>query len=178
MNIIKIKPTVTRVVDGKKTRVESGVTLDVPVWTLDEISAVEGGAAWAESAIESAILAQARNRGTQATISKTILELITPASREGTGEALKLHREAINALVAFLRTTGKKEAVLKIWAAMAGSAAALATSTQAAKDGLLKQVEPFAESLSAEDAERFTPFLTKLADALAGADDLDESDFE
>lgn len=175
---IIITKTVLDEVTGKNKRVPTGTELEVTVYTAAEIAEVEGGSAWVEAAIESAILANARNAGEQDKLPKTILELITPAERAGGAEALKLHREFINSLVAYLKSTGRKAGVIAIWSAMAGSAAAIQTATQAARDGLVAQLEAYAASLSAEDATKFEANILKLSGNLTGSTEVNESDFE
>lgn len=180
MKNVEIAITATQTqADGSRKRVPTGVKLAVPVWTIEEMKAhSESAYQWAEKALESAILAAARNAGEQSKVAADILTLITPATREGGAEALKLHRAFVNSLVAYLKTTGRKAGVLAIWSSMASSSAAVATATQAARDGLLKQLTDYAEQLSAEDAAQFEGNINKLAAQLSGADDVDESDFE
>lgn len=163
---------------GNRKRVPSGVELDVPCFTIDELREHSAeAAAWAEAAVKTAILTSARNAGEQSKVAMDIQTLITPAAREGGAEALKLHREFVNSLVAFLKTTGKKAGVIAIWQSMASSAAAVAVATQAARDGLVNQLAAYAEQLSAEDAERFEAPLTKLHNNLTGTEEVSEDDF-
>lgn len=180
MKQVQIQLTKTQTqADGSKKRVPTGITLEVPCFTIDDLREhSEAAAAWAEKAVEAAILTSARNAGEQSKVALDILTLITPATREGGAEALKAHREFVNALVAFLKTTGRKAGVIAIWSAMAGSAAAIATATQAARDGLVNQLEAFAAQLSEEEAVKYEAALTKLHSNLTGGNDVDEADFE
>jgi hypothetical protein len=131
-------------------------------------------------AVFAAVKAAARNKlqsGTAtlkegATIASTVEELLATAERSG--EALANRRDAIKAFVAFVPTTGKSAAVTAWVADQCKNVSGIQFQSQARKDLLLALVEAFVAALSAEQATKFSRFLTSLGEAASTAADLDD----
>ena len=177
MKITKIELTKTqKQADGTNKRVPTGVSLEVPVFTVAEFqNHSEAAAQFVEDAVEAAILAKARNAGTQATIATTIDAIIATAERSGA--ALAVAREFIADFTSYLATaSGKSQAVQALYTGMVKARATIALSSEARRQGLAAQLEQFVESIDAEGATKYQNILTTLNDLCEGTVELDDSD--
>lgn len=179
MKNVEIKLTKTVTGDnGKNVRQETGVVLNVPIFSCDELQAHSAeAAAWVEQAIEAATLAKARNAGTQATVATTIDSLIAVAQRSG--EALKLFAAFGKDFAEFLakHASDKKQAVRDTLVAMARNKNILATSNEVRKQALTSQLEAFVEAMTAGQEEAYSAILENLL-ALCNGEAVEDADFE
>jgi hypothetical protein len=177
MKTVKIDLTKTaKQADGTNKRVPTGVSLEVPVYSVAEFTAhSEAAAQFVEDAVEAAILAKARNAGTQATVAMTIDAIIATAERSGA--ALAVAREFITDFTAYLATkSGKSAAVQALYTGMVKARATIALSSEARRLGLAAQLEQFVGELDAEGATKYQNILTTLNDLCSGTVELDDSD--
>ncbi|EKD22472.1 MAG: hypothetical protein ACD_86C00001G0008 [uncultured bacterium] len=178
METVKIELSKTVSEGGKNVRKPTGVSLEVPVYTIAELVEHSPAAAqWAQDAIQSACLARARNAGEQSAVHSTIDELITKAERSG--EALKLHAEFCKAFALFLSTAAadKKQAVRDVLVGMSRSKSVLATSNETRKAALANYLQEYIESAVDAEVAKFGHIVSGLVDACNG-ESVDDADFE
>jgi len=179
MKNVEIKLTKTVTGDnGKNVRQATGVVLNVPVFTAEELFAhSEAATAWVEQAIEAATLAKARNAGIQSDVATTIDSLIAKAERSG--EALKLFAAFGKDFAEFLakHASDKKQAVRDTLVAMARNKNILATSNEVRKQALAAQLEAFAEVMTVEQEEAYVGIMENLVN-LCNGEAVEDADFE
>lgn len=168
--------TSVKEVDGKNKRVDTGVSLSVPVYTPAELAAHgEDGIQYLADVLEAACLTKARNAGEQGKVHKTIAELI--AVGEHSGEALKLHAAFCKSFAEFnaVFSKDKKQAVRDILLGMVKNRNILQTSSQTRKDTLRSCLEAYV--VTAEDAPLYEKSTT--ASVLACDNEtISDADFE
>jgi len=177
MKTVTIELTSTvRQADGSNKREKTGVKLDVTVYSVAEMQAHSPEAAqYVEDALEAAIMANARNKGTQAALPADIAALIATAERSGA--ALAVAREFIADFSKYLSTkSGKSAAVQALYTGMVKARATIALSSEARRLGLAAQLEQFVMEATPEDATKYSNILTTLNDLCSGTVELDDND--
>ena len=162
--------------DGTNKRQPTGVKLDVTVYSIAEMQEHSPEAAqYAEDALEAAIMANARNKGTQAALPTDIASLIATAERSGA--ALAVAREFIADFTKYLAShSGKSAAVQALYTGMVKARATIALSSEARRLGLAAQLEQFVMESDAETASKYANILTTLNDLTTGTVELDDND--
>ena len=131
-------------------------------------------------AVLAAVKAQARNRlvsGTATlkpglTIASTVEELLESGGNKG--DALAAVREFLAAFKAFLPSTGKSEKVQAAVYELARNKAAVAIQSDEKKEKFQVYLANFTETLTPEQAARFSRPLLGLEDACQASDALDD----
>lgn len=179
MENVKIELTATVKGDnGKNVRKPTGVTLEVPVYTVAELQAHSAeAAAWADAAIKAACLTKARNAGTQADVHTSIEQLIEKAERSG--DALRLHSAFAASFAAFLQThaADKKQAVRDTLVAMARNKNILATSNEVRRAALADYLAAFTAAATPEQETAYAGILENLINVCNG-EAVEDADFE
>lgn len=179
MENVKIELTATVKGDnGKNVRKPTGVTLEVPVYTVAELQAHSAeAAAWADAAIKAACLTKARNAGKQEDVHTSIEELIEKAERSG--EALKLHAAFATDFAKFLQThaSDKKQAVRDTLVAMARNKNILATSNEVRRTALADYLVAFTDAATADQEAAYSAILENLINVCNG-EAVEDADFE
>ena len=179
MKTVQIELTSTVKGDnGKNVRKPTGVVLEVPVWSAEELQAHSAEAsAWVDAAVASACLAKARNAGTQPEVAQTIEQLIAVAERSGA--ALKLHAAFAADFAKFLtvHASDKKQAVRDTLVAMARNKNILATSNEVRRTALADYLVAFTEALTAEQETAYSAILENLINVCNG-EAVEDADFE
>ena len=131
-------------------------------------------------AVLAAVKAQARNKlqsGTAnlkpgLTIAETVEELLESGGNKG--DALAAVREMLAALKTWLPSTGKSEKVQGAVYEMARNKAAISLQSDDKKQKMAGYLAQFAETLNAEQAQRFSRPLLALNDACEAGDPFDD----
>ena len=191
----QIKMEVSKNVAGKYQAVGE---VDITVPTLEdcglevEIKGEEEGLPvyaedrhnWLQGAIFAAVKAAARNKlvsGTAslkpgAKIAATWEELCTAGERIGNAAALLAVRECKTAFAAWVATIGKSAAAQHTLTLLFGNRQALTLQAEDTKAKMQKYVLDFAETLNAEQSEKFGKYLQSLVDACE-AENAEADDF-
>lgn len=178
MKLIKIALTSTVSEGGKNVRKPTGVELEVPVYSVEDLlTHSPEAAAWVEAAVEQACLAKARNAGTQSAVAQTIDALIAKAERSG--EALKLHAAFAADFAKFLQAhaADKKQAVRDTLVAMARNKNILATSNEVRRAALADYLAAFTAEATAEQEAAYATILENLINVCNG-EAVEDADFE
>lgn len=178
MEKIKIALTSTVSEGGKNIRKPTGVELEVPVYSYDELAEHSAeAAAWANAAIKAACLAKARNAGVQSAVHSSIDQLIEKAERSG--EALKLHAAFAADFAKFLtvHAADKKQAVRDTLVAMARNKNILATSNEVRRAALAGYLADFTEAATPEQETAYASILENLINVCNG-EAVEDVDFE
>lgn len=160
-------------IDAEATEKNEGV----PVYKDDKAN-------WIQKAIFAQVKAQARNRLKPKTaelkdgrsLPATWADLLEELTGSGNAEALKAIAEARKAFAAWLPTTGKSEKAQVQLAKFFANRSALELQPAAIKERIAIVLAQFAESLSAEDADRYGRYLESLEEACK-SEELDVDDF-
>ena len=177
MKNVQIKLTKTISEGGKNVRKETGVVLDVPVYSYEELEAYsEEAKTFAEDAIEAACLAKARNAGEQSKVHSSIEELIAKAER---GEALKVHAEFCKSFAEHLAIAAaeKKQAVRDVLVGMARNKNVLATSNETRRAALAGYLQHYVENTTEANVAAYGSIVEGLVNACNG-EVIDDADFE
>lgn len=108
-------------------------------------------------------------------IDKTVEECLEVTAR--TGDSLRLHRDFVQDFAAYLSTTKYKQAVQALFVNLVRNRQALPLATQAARDGLLKALQGFAESLDSDKLQQYQNLFETLEEAAVSAQ-INEDDFD
>lgn len=138
---------------------------------------------YVQDAVTAAIKAAARNKLVSGSITlkagnkiaATVEELLE--SGQNSGAALALYRDFINAFTTYLATkSGKSAAVQALYTSMIKAKQSITLSAPARKQGLLRQLTEFFNSLSEEDGAKFASVLDGLVTLCEQVVDLSDTE--
>lgn len=161
-------PVPTLAAFGIEAKVKETGEDGLPVYEDDKLD-------WLFGAAVAACKAQARNKLVSGTadlkegqkIAENFEELTAEGERKGNAEALKLQKEIVQSFGSFVQTLGKSAATQAVLLGLFRNKQALALQTDENKGKMKGYLSQYAETLSEQDLQRYSKYLTSVEEACA-----------